>query len=89
MYKNMYNPKSKISLLFLCFIATILAKSQGENKQKQEDNKSEMEWRQDKRKEWSNLNSFQNYPFWAYIKEIITFIFWCMVIPLGPQLIYT
>ena len=32
MYKNMYNPKSKISLLLLSFIATMLAKVQGENK---------------------------------------------------------
>jgi hypothetical protein len=37
MYKNMYNPKSKISLLLLSSIATIFVEIQGE---KQEDKKS-------------------------------------------------
>ena len=32
----------------------------------------------------------QNYPFWTCILEkISTFIFWCMIIPLGPRLVYT
>ena len=35
MYKNMYNPMSKINLLLLLsFIATMLVEVQGENKQK-------------------------------------------------------
>ena len=33
--------------------------------------------------------SFQNCLFWAYMKKINTFTFWCMVIPLGPHLVYT
>ena len=28
----------------------------------------------------------QKFPFWIYIKNINAFIFWCMVIPLGPHL---
>ncbi len=32
---------------------------------------------------------FQNYLFWAYIRKNGTFSFWCMVIPLGPYLVYT
>ena len=37
----MYNPKSKISLLLLSFIAIMIAEIQGESQQKQEVNKSE------------------------------------------------
>ena len=38
-------------------------------------------------REWSNLIMvFENCPSQAYIN---TFIFWCRVIPLGPQSIYT
>ena len=37
-------------------------------------------------REWSNFILFhsQNYPFWTYIKKIITFIIWCMVQLHGP-----
>ena len=31
----------------------------------------------------------QNRSFWTYIKIKCIFTFWCMVIPLGPHLIYT
>jgi len=41
MYKNMYNPKSKISLLLLSSVANILVKNLGKNKQNQEDKRSE------------------------------------------------
>ena len=40
-YKNMHNPKNTISFLLFSFIATMLAKIQDENKQKQEDKKNE------------------------------------------------
>ena len=40
MYKNMYKPKSKISLL-LSFIATMLVEIQGEKMRKQKDKRSE------------------------------------------------
>jgi hypothetical protein len=40
-YKNMYNPKSKISLLLLSSIATMLAGIQDENKRKQGDKRIE------------------------------------------------
>ena len=29
-----------------------------------------------------------NFPFWAYVKKSNTSIFWCMVTPLGPRLVY-
>lgn len=35
-YKNIYNPKSKIRLLLISSIAGMLVESQGENKRKQE-----------------------------------------------------
>ena len=41
--------------------------------------------REEKTKEWSNLNFFQNFPFWTYIIHTSTFIFWCMIIPLDPH----
>ena len=46
MYKNMYNPKSKISLL-LSFIATMLPKIQVENKWKQEVEKNKAKRKQE------------------------------------------
>jgi hypothetical protein len=52
MYKNVYNPKSKITSFFLFFIATILAEIQGEIKRKQE-----VKRREDKKK-WSNLSCY-------------------------------
>ena len=47
--------------------------------------------RQEKTKEWSNLNFvIWTYPCWTYIKKISTFTFGCMVIlPLGSHLVYT
>ena len=68
MYKNMYNPKRKISLLILSIIITMLAKTQGENKWKQEDKKCK-EVKPRITREWSKLNSLQNFPFWAYIEN--------------------
>jgi hypothetical protein len=73
----MYNPKSKVRLLLLSSIATMLVEIQGENKRKQEV----------KPREWANLNFAQNCPFLAYI--ISSCIIWCMVIPLGPHSAYT
>ena len=32
---------------------------------------------------------FPKLPFWTYVRKISTFIFWCMVIPLGPHSVYT
>jgi hypothetical protein len=32
---------------------------------------------------------FQDCPYWAYIKKINTFTFWCMVIPHVPLSVYT
>ena len=49
--------------------------------------KKEMKTRQDKTREWSDfiISLNHNYLFWPCINKIIsTFIFWCMVIPLGP-----
>ena len=47
-----------------------------------------MKTREDKR--MVKLDFFsQNCLFGAYIKNINTFTFWCMVIPLGPHLVYT
>jgi hypothetical protein len=37
----------------------------------------------------SKKKRFQNCPFWAYIKKIITSTSWCMVTPLGPHSVYT
>jgi hypothetical protein len=45
---------------------------------------------QERTSEWSNLIFFQNCPFWARNKnKFSTFTFWCMVIILGPHLVYT
>jgi hypothetical protein len=41
MHKNIYNPKSKITLLLLSSITIMLAEIQDENKQKQEMKTSE------------------------------------------------
>ena len=50
-------------------------------------------WRQENTREWSNLNvsspSFKSALFRHILKHISAFIFWCMVIPLGPHLVYT
>jgi hypothetical protein len=46
-YKNMYNPKSKISLLLLSSIATMLAGIQDENKRKQGDKRIEAKRKQE------------------------------------------
>ena len=43
----MCNPKSKISLLLLSSMTTMLADIQGENKQKQEDKRREAKRRQE------------------------------------------
>ena len=44
-------------------------------------------WRQENGQTWIFP---WNCPFWTYIKKnISTFTFWCMVIPLGSHLIYT
>ena len=50
MYKNMYNPKSKISLL--SWIAIKLVESQGKNKQKQEVKTSEAKRRHENGHIW-------------------------------------
>ena len=52
MYKNMYNLKSKISLLHLSSITTMFAQIQGENKQKQEDKRSEDKRGQENGQTW-------------------------------------
>ena len=51
-------------------------------------------WGQEKTREWLDLIfSFSFSPkttfLGAYIKKFSTFTFWCMVIPLGPHLVYT
>ena len=48
-----------------------------------------------KTREWSNLSfflfffPFKSALFGHVLNKISTFIFWCMVIPLGPRLVYT
>ena len=44
---------------------------------------------EDKRMVKLNFFPLQNYPYWAYIRQINTFTFWYVVIPLGPHSIYT
>ena len=48
--------------------------------------KEKMKTREDKR--MVKLDFFKTAPF-DILKKISTFIFWCMVIPLDPQLVYT
>jgi hypothetical protein len=61
MYKNMYDPKSKISLLLLSSIATILAEIQGKNKKNK--NVREVKKSEAKRKtrKWLNFILFSKF----------------------------
>ena len=47
-------------------------------------------WRQEKTREWSNFNFLSKLSYLGiYYKKICTFIFSCMLVPLGPHLVYT
>ena len=88
MYKHMFNPKRNINCSSTPPLQSCLLKFE----MKINKNKKKKKWRIVKTNTWSNLNffsSFQNFPFWAYIKTINTITFWCMIIPLCSRPVYT
>ena len=88
-----YIPKSKTTVLLLSFIATMLAEIQDENKRQQEVKTTKAMMRGQENGQTCIFLFFlflsQSYLFGTYITLINAFTFLCMIIPLGPHLVYT